>query len=94
MLHNLLDLVGKVPSLRGPHKNHMLACGAWVGGVTFAKVLPLQLLWLGFRIYLEKLPPVRGPHTNHILARGVWIRGVASQSASSAIVLAILLDLL
>ena len=76
MLANLLDLFGKVPSLRGPHKNHMLACGAWVGGVTFPKVLPLQLFWLGFE-FIWKRPPLKGPRTNHILARGVWIRGVA-----------------
>ena len=57
VLANLLDLFGKVSSLRGPHKNHMLACGAWVAGVTFPKVLPLQLFWLGFWIYLEKYPP-------------------------------------
>ncbi len=56
LLAKLLDLFGKVPSLKGPHKNQVLVGGVWIRGVTFLKFPPWQLCWLTFWIYLEKCP--------------------------------------
>ena len=65
----------KLQPLKGLNKNHMLAGGVWIRGVTFQNA-PWTIALAKLLIYVEKLKSLKGHHQNHMLAGGVWIRGV------------------